>query len=257
MGTLQDALEYLFDQSGLVQLAAFVVHGLLVFTLSMGFIWFFNRRSDVVRWTPVGPYFASISVVFALFLAFHGADIWANKARSERAFIEAGTAIKRLDDMLSPDQLNLAGSRTSITHYVRHVFRDEWRRARNSHPSGEADQAFRNLQQQIIAAEVWLPSASAGQLHALLSDVARTRSERLWVGRNHTEATSWIAVLILGLLTHLAIASIHFDKPRAGAIALGLLSLTATTAYWSLGIVDNPYRLMDNLNPIAWLPTAT
>jgi hypothetical protein len=28
-------------------------------------------------------------------------------------------------------------------------------------------------------------------------------------------------------------------------------------AYWSLGIVDNPYRLMDNLNPSAWLPAIT
>jgi hypothetical protein len=66
-----------------------------------------------------------------------------------------------------------------------------------------------------------------------------------------------MAVFLLGLLTHLAIASIHFDKPRAGAIALGLLSCTATVAYWSLGIVDNPYRLMDNLDPSRWLPAVT
>ena len=32
------------------------------------------------------------------------------------------------------------------------------------------------------------------------------------------------------------------------------LASTATVAYWSLGIVDNPYRLMDHLNPVVWLP---
>ena len=257
MVALQDAFEHLFDQSALVQLAVFAAHGLLVFALSMAFIWLFNRRPDVGRWTPVGPYFASISVLFALFLAFHGADIWANKAHAERAFIDAGTAIKRLDDMVSPDQLDLAAPRTALAHYVRHVFREEWRKARNGHASPAADQAFRELQQRIVAAEAQLRPVSAGQLHALLDDVARTRSVRLWVGGNHTEATSWLAVLVLGLLTHFAIASIHFDKPRAGTVALGLLSLTTTVAYWSLGVVANPYRLMDNLDPSRWLPAAT
>jgi hypothetical protein len=254
MVALQDAFGHLFDQSALVQLAVFVVHGLLVFALSMTFILLFNRRPGVGRWTPVGPYFASISVLFALFLAFHGADIWKNKAQAEHAFIEAGTAIKRLDDMMSPAQLDLVGPRSSLAHYVRHVFREEWRNARNSHASADADRAFRELQQRIVAAEAGLRPVSAGQLHGLLDDVARTRSVRLWVGGNHTEAMSWLAVLALGLLTHFAIASIHFDKPRAGAVALALLSLTTTVAYWSLGVVENPYRLMDKLDPSRWLP---
>jgi hypothetical protein len=254
MKDVQTALEYLFEQSAVVQLGAFAVHGVLIFSISMGFILFLNRRPDVARWTPVGPYFASISTLFALFLAFHGASIWSNKAQAERAYIDAGTAIKRLDDMLSPSQLDLSGPRSSLQRYVRYVFRDEWRKARNGHPSERAEYAFRELQQRIGAASAQLPAFSSSQIIGLLNDVARTRADRLWVGGNHTEAISWLAVLVLGLFTHLAIASIHFDKPRAGAIALGLLSCTTTIAYWSLAIVDDPYRLMDNLNPSGWLP---
>jgi hypothetical protein len=257
MKGIEAAFEFVFEQSELVQLAIFVAYGLLVFAFAMAFLLFFNRRSDVARWTPVGPYFASISIVFALFVAFHGADIWANKARAERGFIDAGVAIKRLNDMMSPDQLNLPGPQASLAHYVSHVFRDEWRNTRNSEPSLPADQAFRDIQRQVIAAEARLTPASANQLHTLLGEVARTRSDRLWVGGNHTEATSWLAVFILGVLTHLAIASIHFDKPRAGAIALGLLACTTTVAFWSLGIVDNPYRLMGQLDPSRWLPMGT
>ena len=257
MKDVQTTLEYLFEQSAVVQLGAFVTHGLVVYAISMSFIFFLNRRSDVARWTPVGPYFASISTLFALFLAFHGASIWSNKAQAQRAYVDAGTAIKRLDDMLSPNQLDLSGPRSSLQRYVRYVFRDEWRKTRNTRASERAEYAFRELQQRIAAASAQLPAFSAGQLSGLLNDVARTRADRLWVGGNHTEAISWVAVLVLGLFTHLAIASIHFDKPRAGAIALGLLSCTTTVAYWSLGIVDDPYRLMDNLDPSAWLPTVT
>jgi hypothetical protein len=254
MKSLQSAFEFLFEQSELVQLAVFLVHGLLVYGLSMAFVLFLNRRADVARWTPVGPYFASISVIFALFLAFHGSSIWSNKTQAERAFIDAGSAVKRLDEMLSPEQLDLALPRSSLQRYVRYVFRDEWRKARNGRASERAEFAFRELQKRIGAAAAQLPSFTASQLNGLLNDVARTRAARLWVGGNHTEAISWMAVFLLGLLTHLAVASIHFDKPRAGAIALGLLAATTTVAYWSLGIVDNPYRLMDHLNPAAWLP---
>ena len=224
--------------------------------VSMGFLLFFNRRPDVARWTPVGPYFASISVIFALFLAFHGRTSCRTRPTPSAASSMPVWPSSGSTTCMSPDQLNLPGPRAALAHYVGHVFRDEWRSMRNSRPSTGADQAFRDVQQQVIAAETRLPPASAGQLHALLGEVARTRSDRLWVGGAHTETTSWLAVLLLGLLTHLAIASIHFDRPRAGTIALGLLACTATVAYWSLAIVNNPYRLMDNLDPSRWLPMA-
>ncbi len=214
----------------LVQFAIFLTVCLTLYALSCGFLVVCNRRQiKPAEWIPVapfGPYFASISTLFALFLAFHGASIWSNKAQAQRAYVDVGTAIKRLDGMLSPAQLDLSGPRSSLQRYVRYIFRDEWRKTRNTHASDRAE-------------------------------YARTRADRLWIGGNHTEAISWLAVFVLGLFTHLAIASIHLDKPRAGAVALGLLSCTTTIAYWSLAIVDDPYRLMDNLNPSAWLPTVT
>ena len=154
------------DRVGSIIAEPFVIHGLLIFSISMGFILLMNRRADVARWTPVGPYFASISTLFALFLAFHGASIWSNKAQAQRAYIDAGTAIKRLDDMLSPAQLDLSGPRSSLQRYVRYVFRDEWRKTRNTHPSERAEFAFRELQQRIAAASAQMsPSITPRRSH--------------------------------------------------------------------------------------------
>jgi hypothetical protein len=75
------------------------------------------------------------------------------------------------------------------------------------------------------------------------------------VGANHTEAVSWLAVLFLGLLAHLGVAPVHIDKPRAGMLALFLFSTATTLAYWSLGIVDDPFRFLQNLHPGKWLGT--
>ena len=254
MALLQTSLESLFRQSDLVQFGVFCAIGLVFYVISGALMLAVSRRADATKWTPVGPFFGAISVVFALFLAFHASDIWANKNHAERAYIESGSAIKRLDELASPAQFNLPEVRSALRHYVRYVFRDEWRKNRNHSASDRADAAFHDLQKYVTWASRDLPTPIAVQLNALSNDIARTRSDRLWIGANHTEGTSWLAVLLLGLLTHFAVAAVHFDKPKAGAIALLILGVTTTLAYWSLGIVDDPYRLAEQLNPYAWLP---
>jgi hypothetical protein len=253
---MQGAINYIFQQSAWFQLVVFVAHGVAVLGVSMAFLYAFNRRADVLQWTPVGPFFASLSMVFSLFLAFHANNIWAHKSQAERAFIEAGTAIKRMDEMLAPNELDLPEARLQLQRYVKYVFKDEWRKSRNRRPSERADGALRDLQMQVVLAARSVPAAEATQLNTLLNEVARTRSDRLWLGSNYIEAISWIGVLILGLLTHLAIAAIHFDRPRAGFVALSLLATATTSAYWTLGLVVDPYRASDQLNPLNWLPFA-
>lgn len=246
-------LEQLFMSSAPTQLLVFAIHGLIVYGLAFAFLSYFNRKPEVLQWTPVAPFFAAISMVFALFLAFHAADIWTHKREAERAFIQAGSAIKRFDELVGPSQLNLPDAHRELGRYVKYVFKDEWRKNRNQKGSERAEGAFRNLQEVVLKATQTLPSSTATQLNVLMNDISRTRSDRLWIGGNHTEVSSWLAVALLGFLTHLAVASVHFDRRRAGAVALALLASTTTIAYWSLGIVADPYRHSGQLNPSAWI----
>src|SRR5579871_896002 len=91
MAFLQSHLEELFQQSALFQLLASAVNGLLFFAIGMAFLKVFNRRPTPAAWTPVGPYFSAVAVIFALFLAFHASDIWSTKNQAERGFVEAGS----------------------------------------------------------------------------------------------------------------------------------------------------------------------
>jgi uncharacterized membrane protein HdeD (DUF308 family) len=252
MEVIQDVLEALFRQSPLVQLAVFALNGLLTFALSFGILMFFHRRTTAGAWTPVAPSYSAVTTLFALFLAFHAAGIWSNKTHAERAFLTSGTAIKRLGEMLGPAQLDLAPARDALRHYVRYVFRDEYKN-RNARRGARTETVLQDLEAKVMAANATVPAAAAAQLNAALNDIVRTRYERLWVGANHTEAVSWLGVIVLGVLAHLAVAAVHFDKPRAGAVALALFGLTTTLAYTSLGVVDDPYRLLD-LDITLWLP---
>lgn len=67
---------------------------------------------------------------------------------------------------------------------------------------------------------------------------------RLWVGSHNRNNSAWTVVLILGFLSHLAIALVHLDKPRAGALALGLFGVATTTSYWLLTYSANPFRAL-------------
>lgn len=246
--------EVIFDLPAGAQLAVFVVHGALVFGASFGLMYLVHTRTrHPDQWMPVAGFFMAISVIFALFLAFHASDIWLHRRDAERAFIQGGSAVKRLDELTGPAQLNAPDARAAVRRYVVAVRDDEWGRSRNHSQSERAEQAFRDLQLAIMRLIPTVPGPTGGQLYALLNDFARYRSDRLWIGRNHTDFSSWLGVLILGFLTHISVASVHFDRLRAGVVALLLTALATTLAYWTLGVVDDPYRNSDLLNPAAWL----
>lgn len=62
----------------------------------------------------------------------------------------------------------------------------------------------------------------------------------------HSSITTMFA---LGIIAHFAVASVHFDRPKAGFVALALLASTSTVAYTALGMIDDPHRYLDGLDP--------
>lgn len=254
---LQQILDRLFALSDLAQLAWVTAHGLVVLLLSFLFLKMFHSWTrQVMAWTPVAPFFAAVCMVFALFLAFHAAGVWENKRAAERAFIQSGNAIKAFNEMVGPGLLDDREARDKLRRYVVAVTEDEWGTFRSRQASGRVETMFRELEDSVNRLTARLPVATGMRLYTLLNDIGRTRSDRLWIDRNHTDFMSWLGVLLLGYVTHLAVAAVHFDRPRAGAVALTLFATATTIAYWSLGVVDDPYRHLDGLNPSAWLSTS-
>jgi hypothetical protein len=250
MATIQNLLELLFQLPSLVQFTVFALYATTTGALAFGCLVFLRRhQAKPGEWVPVAPFSTSITTLFALFLAFHASTIWANKARAERAHVAANMAMKRLDVALSEQQLNLPDIRHKLHRYVYYVSKDEWRHARNRMVSDRATEAFWEVNGMLLAAAKTLPSPDASQLNYLLNEVAQSRSEKLWIGANHTEPSSWLIVFALGVLANFAIAFVHFDKPKAGFVALALFAAATTVAYTSLGMVDDPYRFLDNLDP--------
>lgn len=243
-------LQHLFALPPLFQLAIFALHGTLVLSFAIVFMVAVSRRaSDLSSIVPVGPSFAAITSIFAVVVGFHAASIWAHRQNAERAFTQAQSAIYRMDDILSPAGVGAKEIRAVLHQYVEAAVHDEWLGLGNKRMSDKAEQAFLGLELALLKQTGSLPTTTQSQLMGLFGDLSKARTERLWIGSHHTEGYAWLAVLLLGFMSHLAIAAIHVDKQRAGRIMLCLFAITTTVTYWCLGIIADPYRDRERINP--------
>ncbi len=243
-------LDLLFSQSPAVQLAVFSLHGLISLLFALIFMRALSAKArDITALIPVGPSFASVTAIFSLLLAFHAAAIWSHRQQAERAFVQAQSAFLRFDDLVSPNGLDAPGVRAALHEYVEHAVEDEWLALGNKRMSETAERAFLDLETTLLRHQLSQPESTQAQLNTLLNDIARSRAERLWIGEHHTDGYVWLSVLLIGLISHFAIAAIHLDRPRAGALMLSLFAATTTIAYWSLGVMADPYRDSSRLNP--------
>jgi hypothetical protein len=239
-----------FQQSPLVQFLLFSVHGTVVFLLGLAFQrWMRTRFANVASLVPVAPSFVAVSSVYALFLAFHAGSVWSHRHDAAGSLVEAHSIIRRFDGLLGPTQLDAPEARTALRRYVSALVNDEWKYAGNDRRSETAETALHDLQTILVQLERSAPAAIAAQLDRMLTDLARARNQWLWLGRHHTDAYAWMAVLLLGLMCHLSLASVHIDRPRAGALTMALFAGSTTIAYWTLGIADDPFRDQTLLDP--------
>jgi len=120
-------IDYFMNQSVLVQLCMLLVHALLVLAVGITCMrWLSTRLQRGHDMMPVGPFFVSVTTVFALFLAFHASTIWTRQHAAEAAFHDAVTAIPRLNSLFGKEGLGLENARVHLSRYNELVSREAW-----------------------------------------------------------------------------------------------------------------------------------
>jgi len=188
----------------------------------------------------VAPFFGSVAIIFGLLVAFLSNDIWNRNAQAERVgFREKLVALHSLAAASGSDT---AALRASIRGYASAVVEDEWPRLQRGERSARADAALNTLMR-----EVALPgnAKDASVQRTMLDMVLRIRNaheDRLELGNDRTTVTKWAAVLVLALITQLAIAVVHLDRPRPQAAALFIFTLAAVSLLGMLAIHEAPFE---------------
>ena len=188
----------------------------------------------------VGPFFGSTSIIFGLLVGFLASDIWERNKQAQRAVLtESDTlvALYRLGAASGADDKPL---RTAIRTYVTAVIEDEWQRLELGQRSPRADAALDALLRQVAQ-----PSKDAVIQRTMLDMVIRIRAaheDRVVLSDDRTMATKWMAVLLLALITQVALAVVHLEKPRPQLAALFIFTFAAVAILGLLAIHEAPFE---------------
>jgi len=190
----------------------------------------------------VAPFFGSVGIIFGLMAAFLSNDIWDRNKQAERVVVTESDTLVALYSLSVASGSDSKSLRASIRGYASAVTEDEWPHLRFQERSAKTDAALNELLR-----EVALPGTSKdfGVQRTMLDMVLKIRAaheDRLELSNDRTAVTKWGAVLLLALITQLAIAVVHLEKPRAQAAALFIFTLAAVSLLGLLAIHEAPYE---------------
>lgn len=189
----------------------------------------------------VAPFFGSTAVIFGLLIAFLSSDIWdRNKHAQNIVFVESDTLVA-LYSLSAASGIDNKSLRTAIRGYASAVVEDEWPRLATQQRSEKTDAAL-----NVLLREVALPGAAtnAGVQRTMLDMALRIRAaheDRVLLSNDRTIVTKWAAVLLLALITQIAIAVVHLERPRPQVAALVIFTLAAVSVLGLLATHEAPF----------------
>lgn len=236
-------MEYVFAADPGLMFAMFVVFGFVTFAISAGFLALLGREGvPDARSIPVPNFAASITTAWALALGFAAADIWTVNARAQASASEERSAIARLAGVAATQALNRPDLIASLVVYKRTVETEEWGRSLNADPAQAVDAAVESIRVILVdMATGDLPGPLVSKITDDFDQLQDARSARLAIGGTSFSHYKWYLVLILTLLSQIALASVHADRPRGGRTALAIFTAAASICLWILALHANPY----------------
>jgi Protein of unknown function (DUF4239) len=189
----------------------------------------------------VAPYAGSLAVLFALLTGFLANDVWERERRASRAVLAERDGLLEVHGLSVVS--DMAGVRDVLVTYLRTVVADEWPRLADQERSAAADEALGVLLREVARPDAGGEAGPAVR-GALLNGLLRARSardDRLVLSHDQSDATKWMSVLILALLTKVALAVVHLDRPRAQLAALVIFGVAAATTLGLVAMRERPF----------------
>jgi hypothetical protein len=189
-----------------------------------------------------GPFFASVAVLFGLFAAFLANGVQHRNDEVKAAVFREADGVRtilRLDEALGA-----AGSPVTVAAvgYVQSVLTKEWPAMRERVTAVEDLGALRALTLAVLAPE--LIAAMPASVHQAmlqgLVEVRQARLERLTLTAGDVDPMNWLAMLILGVLTQVAVAVVQLERLRPQALALFVFTTAFAATVVLIGFGQQP-----------------
>jgi hypothetical protein len=187
----------------------------------------------------VAPFFVFASTIFALTVAMLGNDVWFNHRNNIDAIrLEGKTLISFSEIVLASPGVNADKILLAEKQYITSAIDEEWPLLVERKSAPNTDRAFSNLLRETLAAasDPKIPAVIQGELVKSIDSVTSARTNRLQVREGYSEATRWVCVLLLGLMSLVAVACVHLDQPKPLALSLAIASTVISIILALIGL---------------------
>lgn len=237
--------DWLSDWLGLPIPAIFASLVLFYFGAAALLVWLSFRS----RWSShilaykgvVAPFFASTATIFGLLVGFLSNDIWERNKQAARVVLTESDTLVALYSVGTANRTDDKPLRTAIRSYVTAVVEDEWPRLLAQQRSARADAALDALLREVAS-----PGSTKDPVvhQSMLDMVLRIRAaheDRVVLSNDRTLVTKWLAVLLLALITQIAIAAVHLERPRPQWASLVIFTSAVVAILGLLAVHESPF----------------
>ena len=199
---------------------------LLLFSIAAAIVWLTHLSPARPFFAScigiVGPFFASVAVLFGLFAAFLANDVQHQNAEVKSAVFREADGVRTL--LRLAEALGDAGRplKLATVGYAQAVLNNEWPAMQQPGGTAEFLGASRNLALAVLAPDLVavVPTAVHQTILDGMVEIRQARRDRLSLLAGESGSMSWLAMLILGVLTQVAVAVVQLDQLRPQALAL-------------------------------------
>lgn len=197
-----------------------------------------NRFGDI---GPVPPYMVTVATLFALVVTLYANEVYGQQKITSKNFLSMEANYTQIREFIKRTELCNTNANEILNEYAI-ISREE-------HKASELGQSYEselnNIYSKLIVSLGSMPNSfsrtATGIITPLLIELRKSQVDNQWIKSHLADSFTWNVILILGVLSHLAIASAHFDRPKGGFVALLLFSLASSTIYYYIINLENPF----------------
>jgi hypothetical protein len=219
----------------------------LLYLIAVGIVWLTHLSPARPFFAScigiAGPFFASVAVLFGLFSAFLANDVQHRNADLKAAVFREADGVRTI--LRLAEALGAAGKpiTAATVGYAESELAKERPAMGRQGGAPEDLGALRNLTFAVLAPGLTatLPTAAHQAMLDGLVEVRQARLERLTLTAGVSDPMNWLAMLVLGVLTQIAVAVVQLERLRPQALALFVFTTAFAATVVLIGLARDPF----------------
>lgn len=191
----------------------------------------------------VPPFFAAVSILFALLTGFLASDVADRNRQAFRAVQAEAGELHNVYTLSLASASDMHDIRAALASYVKSVVAEEWPAMADDRRSPSTAAGYDALLREVSDPRIAQAAGNPVQVVLLNATVraGTARSIRLALAADRTTDIKWATILLLGMMTQISIALVHLHKRNAHVAALTVFSVSAVIALGLIALQERPF----------------